>query len=325
MIRTSTSTHYYCFCDSSTNTAERRRRKKRSSNDNGKSVFNIRRKRTGRAAQASHSTSTSTSTSTSSFVEGLFSPRLTDTVHALLRDVLRPGCYAVDLTAGNGNDTLMLAKLCCRLVKADDEEEGNNDNDSNNNEGVVVEGRVLAIDVQASAVEATQMRLERELKVSRESLHRHIVVQQACHSRLEEFLPSVFGGRQGTDVVVDDVGVLRDDMIGSNVAQPCLDAVVANLGWLPSLGSNTARPTIDRSQTTQASTTVKAAEVGLRYLRVRGIAIFTCYVRRSEGAREYDALRELIKDLPAKMFHAVEISITNRQGSPIILAIRRVQ
>lgn len=55
--------------------------------------------------------------------------------HQLLTEVLRPGDCAVDLTAGNGYDTLVLAQA------------------------VGPGGRVLAFDLQAQALEKTQERL----------------------------------------------------------------------------------------------------------------------------------------------------------------------
>lgn len=61
--------------------------------------------------------------------------RLTEYVHRELVACLRPGDRAVDATAGNGHDTLALARL------------------------VGPEGEVLAIDLQAAALEATRKRL----------------------------------------------------------------------------------------------------------------------------------------------------------------------
>jgi len=54
--------------------------------------------------------------------------------HAALRSVLRPGSFAVDATAGNGHDTVMLA------------------------EAVGPQGGVLALDIQQGALDATRTR-----------------------------------------------------------------------------------------------------------------------------------------------------------------------
>lgn len=56
--------------------------------------------------------------------------------HAFLREFIRPGGFAVDATAGNGHDTVFL----CRAVGP--------------------QGRVLAMDIQQQAVDATNARLQ---------------------------------------------------------------------------------------------------------------------------------------------------------------------
>lgn len=58
--------------------------------------------------------------------------RAVDQCHAMLRERVRPGDVVVDATAGNGNDTLFLARL------------------------VGAEGRVYAFDIQKQALEATR-------------------------------------------------------------------------------------------------------------------------------------------------------------------------
>lgn len=71
-------------------------------------------------------------------VDGVSSYRrvsLTRRVHDLLRELLRPGDTAIDATAGNGFDTLFLAQA------------------------VGPNGRVLAYDIQALALENTQLKL----------------------------------------------------------------------------------------------------------------------------------------------------------------------
>ncbi len=63
--------------------------------------------------------------------------RLTEQVHLKLKKLLHPGDTAIDATAGNGHDTLALA------------------------EQVGPTGKVIAIDLQAAAIEATRIRLDR--------------------------------------------------------------------------------------------------------------------------------------------------------------------
>ena len=62
--------------------------------------------------------------------------RLTEKVHIILTNHLQEGDRAIDATAGNGYDTLFLA------------------------EQVGLSGKVIAIDIQDSAIQSTQERLE---------------------------------------------------------------------------------------------------------------------------------------------------------------------
>ena len=66
----------------------------------------------------------------------MISPRPTELAHVILRDFVRPGSLAVDATAGNGHDTLFLAKF------------------------VGPNGRVIAYDIQPAALESTREKLE---------------------------------------------------------------------------------------------------------------------------------------------------------------------
>ena len=61
--------------------------------------------------------------------------RVTERAHQVVSEVVEPGECVIDATAGNGHDTLFLAKL------------------------VGAQGQVLAFDVQESAIESTQRRL----------------------------------------------------------------------------------------------------------------------------------------------------------------------
>lgn len=96
--------------------------------------------------------------------------------HDLLRRALRPGDCAVDATAGNGHDTLLLAQC------------------------VGEHGKVYAFDVQASALAATQARLQQA------GLQDRAILIADSHARLRQHVP------------------------------PGLRAAVFNLGYLP--GSN---------------------------------------------------------------------------------------
>jgi SAM-dependent methyltransferase len=86
-------------------------------------------------------------------------PRPTTLAHEFASQALREGDLAVDATCGNGHDTLHLALL------------------------VGPKGKVVAIDVQADALEQTRARLESTGLESPE-----IQLIHACHSRMGEFV-----------------------------------------------------------------------------------------------------------------------------------------
>lgn len=79
--------------------------------------------------------------------------------HGLLRQALRPGDCAIDATAGNGHDTLLLAQC------------------------VGSTGRVYAFDVQAGALAATRARLQQA-----ELLERVTLIADS-HARLQQHVP----------------------------------------------------------------------------------------------------------------------------------------
>jgi tRNA1(Val) A37 N6-methylase TrmN6 len=84
-------------------------------------------------------------------------PRPTELAHHLVCQALCVGDLAIDATAGNGHDTLMLA------------------------ERVGESGRVLAFDVQAAAIEAARARIAAAGFESRVDFH------HASHARMAEF------------------------------------------------------------------------------------------------------------------------------------------
>lgn len=102
--------------------------------------------------------------------------RLTELAHRLLAEALGPGGRAVDATAGNGHDTLFLARRAGPT------------------------GRVLALDIQPAAVATTRARLDAA------GHGPACEVREADHARLAEWLPADFRG--ATDAVVLNLGYL---------------------------------------------------------------------------------------------------------------------
>ncbi len=92
-------------------------------------------------------------------------PPLTRIAHLRLAAHLGQGDLALDATAGNGHDTLFLARQ------------------------VGPGGRVFAFDLQPTALERTRQRLREQSLLERVTLH------QAGHERMKELLPGEAWGR----------------------------------------------------------------------------------------------------------------------------------
>lgn len=90
----------------------------------------------------------------------MFPPHPTELLHTILRGQISEGDLVIDATAGNGHDTLFLAKE------------------------VGETGKVIAFDIQAAAIEATRSRLDDEGIVERVSL------LQKSHIELPNFAAS---------------------------------------------------------------------------------------------------------------------------------------
>jgi predicted methyltransferase len=94
------------------------------------------------------------------------SARITDQAQQAVARFLRPGEIAIDATAGNGHDTLFLARI------------------------VGETGRVYACDVQSEAIESTAERL-------RAAGIGNVTLVQGDHARLEQLIPAGCRGRVG--------------------------------------------------------------------------------------------------------------------------------
>lgn len=90
----------------------------------------------------------------------MFPPRPTELLHVLLKGEIVTGDFVIDATAGNGHDTVFLARA------------------------VGAAGRVVAIDIQQQALISTAVRLESE------GLRERVVLHCGCHSDLAEIAGS---------------------------------------------------------------------------------------------------------------------------------------
>jgi predicted methyltransferase len=106
-------------------------------------------------------------------------PRLTHCAHDFLAPLLTPGAIAIDLTAGNGYDTLFLAQQ------------------------VSPSGRVYSFDIQPEALAATKARLEAHFAIASPE---HVELICANHAELAHHVPS---GAQGeVSAVIANLGYL---------------------------------------------------------------------------------------------------------------------
>ena len=88
----------------------------------------------------------------------MFPPHPTELLHTILRGEIDEGDLAIDATAGNGHDTLFLAKV------------------------VGSTGKVIAFDIQAAAIEATRNRLDSEGVLDRVSLLQKSHIELSKHA-----------------------------------------------------------------------------------------------------------------------------------------------
>ncbi len=97
-----------------------------------------------------------------SIAAAIFSGRPVGIAASIMRAILSYGMNAIDLTAGNGNDTLLLAKLCAP-------------------------GQVFGVDIQPEAISTSEKLLdEQQVKAT---------LICADHSRLFEIIPREYHGR----------------------------------------------------------------------------------------------------------------------------------
>ncbi|EEH55164.1 uncharacterized protein MICPUCDRAFT_60159 [Micromonas pusilla CCMP1545] len=194
------------------------------------------------------------------------SGRTTDMARSLWAAALRVGDVAIDATAGNGHDTVALA----RLVARDDADAA---------------GRVVAYDVQASAVASARARVTRELPPATAA---RVELRHASHDTMAADVPTP-----------DSVGV-----------------VCFNLGYLPGADS-------DKSVTTTTDATVRAVTTATGLLREGGVVTVVAYVGHDGGAEETAAVLAFCATLDPKRFVVSHHVVLNRKNSPQLVAVHR--
>ncbi len=127
--------------------------------------------------------------------------RLTEKAHEQVAGVLGEGELALDATAGNGHDSLWLAR------------------------SVGATGHVWAMDVQPEAVASTRKRLQEA------GLEERVSLLEASHADMEQFLPA--RAREALAAVMFNLGYLpgsdRRIVTHSQTTLPALDAALRSL------------------------------------------------------------------------------------------------
>ena len=140
-------------------------------------------------------------------------------------------------------------------------------------------GHVYAFDIQQQAVESTHNRLE-SAKLSDRATLIH-----AGHECMAEYV------------------------------NEAVDAIVFNLGWLPSG---------DKSITTLTPTTLAAVDAATKLLSPSGLMTICIYPGHDEGAKEREALLAWAASLPHTIFDVMLRQYLNQPGDPpLMIAIRR--
>lgn len=188
-------------------------------------------------------------------------PRATEFARFLLASHLRPGDTAIDATCGNGHDTLALA------------------------EWVGEGGFVLAMDLQAEAVESTRTRL------AEAGLGAAVVLTVADHAGLVRKWEELAGGR------------------------PAPRAIVLNLGYLPGSGKEVI---------TSAASTLPALAGAVELLASDGLLLCTCYPGHAGGESETSAVRAWMGALPHRTWLVASYEMPNQPARPpVVFAAQR--
>ncbi|WP_082407842.1 class I SAM-dependent methyltransferase [Verrucomicrobium spinosum] len=181
-------------------------------------------------------------------------------VHAILEPRLLPGDLVVDATAGNGHDTLFLAQR------------------------VLPEGQVFAFDIQADAIQQTEIRLrEAGVDMSRITLH------VAGHETLSAALPTGVHQR--------------------------LRLCMFNLGYLP--GG-------DKARITQVETTLSAIQQAMDLLEEDGLLTVVVYPGHDGGMQEAGRVTAMLEAASPDTWEVQRIGYLNfRPTTPFCLVARR--
>lgn len=161
--------------------------------------------------------------------------RRTQQAHEVVATCVHTGHRVIDATVGNGHDTLFLARRA-----------GNS-------------GHVFGFDVQPTAIDATQRRLQEHRADPTQPPLADVSLIASNHAQMAEHIPLHWHGR--------------------------IQAIMFNLGYLPGC---------DHALTTLWPSTLEAIDAGRRLLAAHGIMSVLCYPGHAAGRDELDGLLQLI-------------------------------
>ncbi|CAM9099013.1 unnamed protein product, partial [Phaeothamnion confervicola] len=186
--------------------------------------------------------------------------------HLLWEQTVTLGDTVVDMTSGNGHDALRMARLALSADGA--------------------RGKLIALDVQPTAIESTRSLLERELGAD--------AIERA-----------------GTFVVGNN-----RDVEALGVAAGSAALVSYNLGYLP--GG-------DKSVFTRAEDTLASLNGALQLLKPGGMLSIACYVGHAEGVAEMVAVKQFAAHLDAAVWRAFVHERLNYPPAPLLVTVLRMR
>lgn len=213
---------------------------------------------------------------------------------AIAGSYIRSGCTVIDATCGNGHDTLAMAKRLwpeqTNASAAGGAREANADAGAKAAEATGDAGRLVAFDLQDSAIHHT----------------RQLLVDEGFGLQLDT----------GCIALIHDSHANMREYIQDDAASQPVCLVMFNLGYLP--GG-------DKEITTGADTTLEAVRAALDVLSVDGLVCITMYSGHDAGAKEKQALLAFAEGLDPHTFHVAYVSMINQKNDPpeILLISRK--
>jgi len=216
----------------------------------------------------------------------------TDWAHRYWSALLEPGDFVCDATAGNGHDTVMLAKTLAALGG----------------------GTVLACDLQSEALATTQERL-------RSCLAEETEYGELCQEANGDGEAEEWASREDGAELRVRWRLGSHDAVLAGVPDGAARLVVFNLGYMP--GG-------DKRIVTRAETTLAALAQAQRAVCAGGCVSVTIYGGHPEGQREEEALLEYAATQPMaqwSVYHHRWLNQRNKRSgvpAPSLLLLQRV-